>query len=466
MVTNLEALPKLNQDSPEVKLTAQLVQRAAALASAPLQADVQLVAKQCILDWVGVALAGSMEPVTQMLISQCLEEGAKPAVSLIGSAHRVSVRQGALINGVAGHAIDYDDTNVAAQGHVTAAVLPAALALAEAHGRSGEELLRAFAAGYEMACMVGQYLGRAHYERGFHATCTVGSFGAAFAAATLLKLDAQQTAIALGIAGTQAGGQKAQFGTMCKPLHAGKAGENGVMGAQLAVRGFTGCDDLLEASQGFAAATSPSADLQAALCLPPGGSYLYGNLFKYHAACYGTHASIEAVQRLCRTHALEAMDIRRIQLDVESGADQMCNIAAPDTGLQAKFSLRMSAALAASGENTADPAIYVDTMTQRPDLIALRDRIEVKLMPEGWPRMMARADIEMLDGRIFETSYDSGIPESDLALQGRRLEKKFMSLVSRILGEERSAQIAQTIQALESLDHVSELMAQLQNPPK
>ncbi len=454
----------MNLDSPEVKLSAQLVQRAAAMAISPLQADVQFIAKQCILDWVGVALAGSRELVAQIVISQCLEEGARPAVSLIGSAHRVSVRQGALVNGVSGHAIDYDDTNVAAQGHVTAAVLPAALAMAEAQGRSGEELLRAFSAGYEMACMVGQFLGRAHYERGFHATCTVGSFGAAFAAATLLKLDAQQTAIALGIAGTQAGGQKAQFGTMCKPLHAGKAGENGVTGAQLALRGFTGCDHFLEAPQGFAAATSPSADRQAALSLPPKGSYLHGNLFKYHAACYGTHASIEAVQRLCRTHGLDAKDIRRIQLDVESGSDQMCNIAAPDTGLQVKFSLRMSAALAVAGENTADPAIYVDTMTQRPDLIALRNRVEVNLMLEGWPRMMARADIEMLDGRRFETSYDSGIPEADLALQGTRLERKFMSLVTPILGEERSAQIAKMIQALESLGNVSELMALLQKP--
>ena len=102
----------------------------------------------------------------------------------------------------------------------------------------------------------------------------------------------------------------------------------------------------------------------------------------------------------------------------------MCNIAAPDTGLQVKFSLRMSAALAVAGENTADPAIYVDTMTQRPDLIALRNRVEVNLMLEGWPRMMARADIEMLDGRRFETSYDSGIPEADLALARKQAERK------------------------------------------
>jgi 2-methylcitrate dehydratase PrpD len=454
----------LKLETSVVKVTAHLVQRAAAMASSPLQADVQLIAKQCILDWVGVALAGSTEPVTQILIAQCLEEGARPAVSLIGNAQRVSVRQGALINGVAGHAIDYDDTNVAAQGHVTAAVLPAAFALAEANCRSGEELLRAFAAGYEMACMVGQYLGRAHYERGFHATCTVGSFGAAFAAATLLRLDTQKTAIALGIAGTQAGGQKAQFGTMCKPLHAGKASENGVSGAQLALRGYTGCDHLLEASQGFAAATSPSSDRQAALSLPPLGSYLHGNLFKYHAACYGTHASIEALQRLCRTHALDAKSIRRIQLDVESGSDRMCNIAEPDTGLQAKFSLRMNAALAVAGENTADPSIYVDTMTQRPDLVALSNRVTVKLMPEGWPRMMARVEIEMIDERRFEASYDSGVAESDLALQGMRIERKFMSLVAPILGEARSTRTLEMIRTLENLEDVGELMALLQRP--
>ncbi len=445
----------------ETQVTAKLVQRAAAMANAALRPDVQLIAKQCILDWVGVALAGSSEPITQLLTLQSIEDGGKATVSLIGSAHRVSVRQGALINGAAGHAIDYDDTNVAAQGHVTAAVLPAALALAEAQSLGGEALLRAFAAGYEMAGMVGQYLGRAHYERGFHGTCTVGSFGAAFAAATLLRLDAHQTAVALGIAGTQAGGQKAQFGTMCKPLHAGKAGENGVTGAQLAMRGFTGCDDLLGAAQGFAAATSPTADLQAALALPSGGSHLHGNLFKFHAACYGTHSSIEVVQRLRRAHALAPKDVRRIQIEVESGSERMCNIAEPNTGLQAKFSLRMCAALALAGEDTSDPATYLDAMTKCADLIALRDRVEMRFMPDSWPRMLARAQIETFDGRLLEAQYDSGIPQADLALQGARLKKKFMSLVTPILGESRSSQISQTIQSLEKLEDIGTLMSLL-----
>lgn len=444
-----------------VPVTSLLVARAAALAASPLRDDIRELARQCVLDWVGVALAGSREPLVQLLLDQALEDGATPVASLIGRTAQTSVRQAALLNGAAGHAIDYDDANAAAQGHVTAAVLPAALAVAQARGFGGDALLRAFAAGYEMTGMVGQYVGRAHYERGFHGTVTVGSFGAACAASILMGLDERTTAVALGIAGTQAGGMKAQFGTMCKPLHAGKAAENGVTAAQLAGRGFTGRPDLLEAPQGFAAATSPVADAQAALAVPAGGSHLHHNLFKYHSACYGTHASIEAVRELVRANGLKPEDIERIELDVEPGAERMCHITQPRTGLEAKFSLRLNAALAAAGEDTSSPATYSDATALRADLAALRDRVSVRFMPLGWPLMLAQARILTRDGRNLTTRHDSGTPDADLERQRERLERKFMALAVPVVGEGRATSIASAIGTLEHMADIGVLMSML-----
>ena len=456
--------PETLQPPVSALITPTLVARATAFAQTPLPTDLSELARQCVLDWVGVALAGSREPLTGLLLAQAREDGGMPVASLVGNPLRVSPRQAALLNGAAGHALDYDDANVAAQGHVTAAVLPAALAAAQAHGVSGDALLRAFAAGYEMAGMVGQYLGHAHYERGFHGTCTVGSFGAACAAAVLMGLDAETTAVALGIAGTQAGGVKAQFGTMCKPLHAGKAAENGVTGAQLAARGFTGRADLLEAPQGFGAATSPSVDAAAALAIPPGGSHLHGNLFKYHAACYGTHGAIDAVRALCVAHGVGPNDIEGIELDVEPGAQRMCDILQPTTGLQAKFSLRLNAALAVFGEDTAAPATYSDATARRADLASLRDRISVRCMPEDWPRMAAAVRIAVRDGRVLEGWHDSSLPDADLMRQRERLVAKFMALAVPVVGRPRALEIERAIGALEHMKDIGELMSLLSQP--
>lgn len=417
-----------------------------------------MLAKQCVLDWFGVALAGAQEPVTRILRAQAAEDGGRPVASVVGGAAKFSAAQAALINGAGGHALDYDDANIGAQGHITGGVLPAALAIAQARGASGDDLLRAFAAGYDAAGMVGHYVGRRHYDHGFHGTGTVGSFGAAVAAALLLGLDAAGIARAMGIAGTQAAGLKAQFGTMCKPLHAGKAAENGVRGAQLAAQGFTSREDILEAAQGFGEVTSPDCDAQRALARPGGGHHLFGNLFKFHAACYGTHSAIDAVAGLRRQHGLLPRQVRSVLLCVEEAADRMCNIATPRTGLEAKFSLRFNAALALAGEDTAAPGTYSDAAVSRSDLCRLRDAVTVRLMPPPWPNMVAEASMETVDGRLLRTRADSALPCASLHLQGERLLHKFGRLATAWGGQARSDAMAATIGRLESLREISALM--------
>src|SRR5258708_9501008 len=195
-----------------------------------------------------------------------------------------------------------------------------------------------------------------HCDGGFHATGTIGCLGAAAACAHLLGLDTEATARALGIAGTQAAGLKSQFGTMCKPFHAGKASQSGLLAARLAARGFFSRPDLVECEQGFAATHGPDFVYHAALATPPNGFHIFANLFKYHAACYLTHGPIECARTLREQQPVMPEEIVRITLRLDKSCERVCNIPAPSDGLEAKFSLRQTVAMALARVATASLA--------------------------------------------------------------------------------------------------------------
>lgn len=413
-----------------------------------LSGDARAIARQCVMDWFAVTLAGSSEPAVRILKDELAADGGHGHATLLGSGDRVPVSHAALINGTASHALDYDDVHLAILGHPTVAVLPAIVALAEADDRSGVDVIAAFLAGYETACRVGALVEPAHYDHGFHATATVGSFGAAAAVAHLMKLDAATTAAALGIAGTLASGLKSMFGTMCKPLHAGRAAENGLRAARLAARGFSSRPDVLECVQGFAATQSADFHPDAAFAEPAGGFHIRSNLFKYHASCYLTHAPIEAALALVRDHDVDPADVAHVRIRTAEAADRVCNIAEPQTGLEAKFSLRLTVALALAGYDTAAFETYGDAATVAPELVRLRDRTTVVFEP-GWKETQAEVTITRRDGSDVSAVHDSGIPASDVADQGKRIRTKFMTLVAPTLGDERAARLADAIDGLE-----------------
>jgi len=439
-------------------VTRTLAERASALCFEDLNADAVAAAKHCVLDWFAVTLAGAAEPLTEILATEAAEDGGDEQASLVGRGGRVSVPQAALINGAAGHALDYDDVNAAMGGHPTAPVLPAVLALAEHRRLSGRELLCAFVAGYETECRIGDLVGRSHYEAGFHATATVGALGAAAGVGRLIGLDGGQMATAFGLAATQAAGLKSMFGTMAKPLHAGKAAQNGLFAARLAARGFTACTEVLEVDQGFAAALAGALDADKALAEPAGGFHVRNNLFKFHAACYLTHSPIEAIRSLRDAHGIEPAAVEQVTLVVAPGHLRVCNIPAPTTGLECKFSLRQTAAFALAGVDTARLDSYSDENARRPDLVELRQRVTVD--PSGQAeRHGATVRIALGDGRRLEATSDVGVPAADLAAQGARLEAKFLSLAEPVLGAERAAALAAAIDRLDQADDVAALAA-------
>jgi len=437
------------------ELTRILAEQASIVAYDTLPDAVRTLVRQCVLDYFGCAIAGANDPLVHILIAEMAEMGGAATASLIGHHARMPALSAALVNGAASHALDYDDVNLAMPGHTSVAILPGLIALAEQRGGTGRDLIAAFVAGYETACRIGMALRPGHYGRGFHATGTVGTFGGAASCAHLLGLDAEATARALGIAGTQAAGLKSQFGTMCKPFHAGKASQNGLLAARLAARGFSSRPDLVECDQGFAKTHGPDLHPEAALAAPPSGFYLFANLFKYHAACYMTHGPIECARQV-RDHQVAVGDIAAITLSVPQGSARICNIPAPTNGLEAKFSLRQTVAMALSGVDTASLGAYSVATATDPALVRLRERVELDFRPD-LPEAGAELAVTLRDGNIVHATHDAGIPNPDIAAQGIRLAAKFDALVEPVLGAARTRELRGMIEGLDGLAEIGGL---------
>ncbi len=415
------------------------------------------VAKQCLLDYLGVTMAGRDEPLVRIIREQALEEGGEPLASLVGEDRRVTLSQASLINGSAAHAHDYDDVHTAMSGHPTVPVAPALLALAESEGKSGRELIQALVAGLDAECVLGRYVGGSHYAMGFHATGTLGCFGAAAACANLLGLDAAATRHVLGIAATQASGLKSMFGTMCKPFHAGKAAWNGLLAARLGARGFTSETSALEVEQGFALTHSEDpvdAEFDKALAA---GNHVPQTLFKYHAACYLTHSAMEGTRHLMREHGFSADDVESVSLAVDKGHFSVCNIQEPTTGLEAKFSLRFTTAMILHGIDTANISDYADELTADPALVATRDKVTVSA--HETPRRDTRVAVRLKDGGKLETDWNVAVPERDLDLQWQKLTDKFRALSEPVVGKQKSHEVLDTVRGLDGANSLERLFS-------
>jgi 2-methylcitrate dehydratase PrpD len=246
------------------------------------------------------------------------------------------------------------------------------------------------------------------------------------------------------------------FGTMCKPLHAGMAAQNGLLAARLAARGFTSRPDALECAQGLAATQSVDFNPDEAMKDAPLDHHIAANLFKYHASCYLTHGAIEAGKSLREKSAASSNAIQSIEIRVPPVTDRVCNIPRPETGLEAKFSLRLTVAMALAGRDTSGIATYTDALTQDPELVRLRDMATVEFV-DGFPEARADVAITVAGGRRFAASHDAGVPDTDLDRQGRRLEEKFDALAEPLLGASARA-LREAIAAIGGSDGIATIM--------
>lgn len=443
-------------------LTDWLADRIAALRPADLPAPVRTLAGQCLLDWIGVTLGAAKEPATAMLAETLLADApGNDGSAVIGRRQRLPMRDAVLLNGMMGHLLDYDDVHPL-MGHPAVPVMPCALAVGERLGASGAQLMAAIVAGYETECRVGAFMGGSGYAKGWHSTATHGAFGAMATAGWLYRLDRTQWLHAFGIAGTQAAGLKSVFGTMTKPLHAGLAAQAGLLAVRLAQQGFTSQTDILTCPQGYGATQSDDPSPARGYADPPGGFYILGTLFKYHAACYLTHSAIEAAARLREDVNAAPDSVARIFVDVDPGHLGVCNIAEPATGLEMKFSLRMTVAAALAGENTADEALFSDATANRPDLLRWRDRVTVRPTGAG---SASTVTLVSHDGATHSETVDTAVPEHDLDRQQARLEAKMRALAEPVVGTDATDRLIACCRDLHSLPDIGELVDLLRGQP-
>ncbi|QCP54212.1 MmgE/PrpD family protein [Trinickia violacea] len=350
---------------------------AAAIAAANPFDDAGAIAaaRRGLLDFLAAAFAGADDAGYRKLLA-VVAGGSRGEASAIGYPQTVGVLDAALLNGYAGHALDYDDVHSSVRGHPGTVLLPALLALAQTRRSSARDFLAAYVVGVETMARLGLALGSRHYEQGFHNTATLGTLGAAAAAAYLLRLDADAIENALGLAATQSAGLRLQFGSEAKPLHAAQAARAGLFAAQLAAQGLQGSRAALDGPSGFFAVFGAGA--QAPRRVLDGWSAPWqivspGLYFKPWPCCTATHYALDAALTLRAAHRLVAGDIERITVTFPPAGDTPLLTHLPATGLEARFSVEYALA-AALTDGRASVATFADVPV-RPDLIALAARV-------------------------------------------------------------------------------------------
>jgi len=438
--------------------TAIMAEEVTAVRADCLPAEVNERTRHVLLDWLGVTIAGSAEPSARIAQRVAAAEGGQPLALIVGTPARTGAQQAALANGVAAHALDFDDGNRWAGAHPSAPVVSAVLALAEARGASGAQVAEAVVAGIQALCLVGYATGPSHYARGFHSTGTIGALGAAAGCARLLGLDAEATGRALSLAATQAAGLKAVFGTMGKHLNAGRAAASGVLAAQLAAEGFSAPADTIEAPQGFAATQSTSFD--------PGRRQQDGRygveqvLFKRYACCADTHSAIEGVRAIAARRSLGPGQVASVHLRVASGLLDVCAIPVPSTGTEGKFSVAYATALAIAGQ-PAGPADFTDEAVRRPGLADLVSRITLEAAWEGHASDPIEVTMRLTDGSTETATVNPliPVPDAELPTQWASLAAKFTALAGPLLGQARAAELLHGVAGVMKATSIADLLA-------
>ena len=411
---------------------------AVGFAQTPLPDDVAHHAQRAVVDWYASIYPGLDTPAVQVL-TQALADDLDRGASRLVQGRAATVRAAALIQGTAAHAAEVDDSFRDAMYHPGAATIAAALAVAQSTGASGTEFLRAVVLGYEISTRIGVVMGRAHY-RYWHNTGTMGSFGAAAAAASLLKLDESAFAHALAVAATFTAGLQQAFRleAMAKPLHAGRAAEAGVLAAQLAAGGMRSSLDVLEGEAGLGQAMGTGPDWSSVAATLGNDFHVTRLTFKNHIGCGHTFAAIDGALELQRQHGFGHADIERVALGVYQPTLDIAPHVDPQNADQARFSLHYMVATALVHGSVRLSAFEPQRLND-PATRALMQRIHKALDPAvdaAFPgRRGARVEIFLRDGRHLALMQPDRKGDPELPLSDADLEGKLVELASPVIGE-------------------------------
>jgi 2-methylcitrate dehydratase PrpD len=423
--------------------------------------------QRSVLDWLGSAMAGSIEPPARIAQQVVAGLGTSNEATVF-SSRRASAGGAALANGVASHILELDDIHKESTVHAAAPVIPAALAVAERESADGRAFLLAVALGYEAALRVGEAVNPSHYAF-WHPTGTAATFGAAAAASSLVGLDANRTLDALGTAGTQAAGlwEFNADGAMSKHLHPGKAAFNGVLAADLARAGFTGATRILEGDRGFFRAMSRSHD-ESRITDRLGEQWkISENCYKIWSCCGHTHSAVDVAVELRRErqwHGNAAVnDLRAVAIETYGPGFEIVKQMNPGTPYQAKFSIAYCVAAGLLyGGATLDAFSddhFANGALADADIAALLARTTVSVAgdltskyPAAWP---TRVTFTFADGGVITRASDYPVGNPENPVSTAQLEEKFTALVAPRFGDGVAARALEIIRSLETIADIS-----------
>jgi 2-methylcitrate dehydratase PrpD len=442
MANDVQAIAGI--DAPPI--TRILADFVAAHPSRGWSAAVEREAHRSFLNWLACAIGASRHPAVETALAGIAELEPSPQAMILGRAERVDMASAALLNGIASHTFDFDDTHLKTIIHPAGPVASAALALAEHRRVNGRELVDAIVIGIDVECRVGNAIYPDHYDRGWHITGSTGMLGAAAACARILRLDAGRTTMALGIAASQPLGVREQFGSMTKALHVGGAARAGLAAALLARHGYTASARALEAPRGLLRTYSDKCDWDEITDELGQRFEIASNTYKPFACGIVIHPSIDGCRQLRDAHDLAPGDIDRIDLLVHPLVLELTGKRAPKNGLEAKFSVYHACA-AAIRFGDAGETEFSDEIASRADMIALRDRVHAKV-DASLDETAADVTIRCADGRRLHLFVEHAIGSMQRPLSDADLERKFHRLVDPVLGAGRAGRLVEIARTL------------------
>jgi 2-methylcitrate dehydratase PrpD len=438
--------------------------------------DVIELGKKSILDGFGLALAGSASVMAPLVRQYVKSFGASDEkASIIGTEMKSHPRFASFANGVSIHADDFDDTQLAAAKdriyglltHPTVAVLPPAFALCELGKRSGRDLMLAYHVGVEVECKIAEAIAPRHYDEGFHTTGTCGTFGSAAACTKLRGLNSSQTSYTLGIAATEGGGFRDNFGSMTKPFHAGHAAENGTVAADLAAIGWTAADDILEAPLGFFQAEGGGFDPTAIVGRlgKPWTLASPGVSIKPHPSGSLSHPAMGEMLRLIRENNIKAADVEKVDIGANHAMTASLFHHRPTTGLQGKFSMEYCLSILLL-DRKAGLSEYQDAVVQRADVQEMIQRINFYVDPEaesaGLDKMTSILRIHLKNGKLYSgrAEFAKGSPANPMSYD--EVADKFRGCAEFAKWpSDKTESVIMTVKTLEDEPDMSKLVAAL-----
>ncbi len=440
--------------------------------------DALTIGKRCIIDGLGVMLAGSVQPASRIVTDYSTAFDANPEATAFGrQPFQTSAAQAALVNATAGHALDWDDTQLATSAdrifglltHPTVPPLVAAMAIGEREQVSGRDFLEAFLTGFEVECKIAEAINPSHYKQGFHTSGTIGTFGAAVATAKLLKLDADALEHMLAIAASSASGIRVNFGSMTKPLHVGRAAQNGIVAAELAARGFTGGRDALDPPWGFFSTFSHGQGFDEDRILSvlgdPHTIVSPGVSIKPYPCGVLGHPTMDAMRRLVIDNDVDPKNITAIRVRAGSNILNPLRYDIATNELEAKFCPAFMVGAIAL-RRKAGIAEFNDEFVQSDEVQAMMRKVtrvlDADIEAQGWEKIRSTVEVDLADGSTLVQEADDryrGGP--DLPFTRDELFEKYSDCATLLLDDAAITTSFELAESVEQLPNLSELIASM-----